>query len=269
MLRRLLVAVLLLLLAVVLVARFGDLRPGRAAAGNSRPPAPPDLTLAPSRTDRQSRAATDLPGDIVAPLDSLTRVTVRLRLVGELERHYLDSSIAASDSIVRRWPMGDRPLQFAIVPGCAPGFLPEMLQEARWAIDTWGPAAVGLNLVEVPDTALALMVIRWSDTLSGDRAGFTDVTWDRAGRIRHAEVYLGTRSPNTGRPLLTEARRAVALHELGHALGLPHSPNPDDVMYPVATSTAPSDRDRFSLRLLYQLPTGWVGAGPAPLTPRQ
>ena len=263
MLRRLLTAVLLLLLALTLLARLGNLRPGPAAAGDARL-VTADLAVGASRTDRQSRAGIDLPGDIAAPLDSLTRLTVRLRLVGEPERHYLDSLIAASDSILRRWPVSNRPLQYTIIPRGAPGFLPEMLHEARWAIDTWGPATVGLNLVEVSDTTLALLVIRWSDTLSGDRAGFTDVTWDRAGRIRHAEVYLGTRSPNTGRPLLTEARRAVALHELGHALGLPHSPNPDDVMYPVATSTSPSDRDRFSLRLLYQLPTGWVGAGLGP-----
>lgn len=207
----------------------------------------------------------DLPGDLVSPLDSVARLTVRLRLLGEAERHYLDSLVLASDSIVRRWPTGARELKFAIVPGGAQGFVTEMLHEARWAIDTWTPAAVGLTMLEEPDTALAPLVIRWVDSLSAERAGFTDVTWDRAGRIRHAEVYLGTRSPNTGRPLLPEARRAIALHELGHALGLPHSANPDDVMYPIATSTLPSDRDRFSLRLLYQLPTGWVGSGPAPL----
>ena len=36
-------------------------------------------------------------------------------------------------------------------------------------------------------------------------------------------------------------------------------------MHPIATQTTPSGRDRFSLRLLYGLPTGWVGveaAGP-------
>jgi hypothetical protein len=268
MFRRLLSAILLVLLGLALFARLASLRPGVALVGVDPAPPRPDLTLAPSRGGRQSRAGIELPGDVVAPLDSLTRLTVRLRLVGEPDRHYLDSLVSSADSIVRRWTAGERSVPYAIVPGSAPGFLPEMVHEVRWAIDSWSPTAVGLNMLEAPDTARASMVIRWADTLTGDRAGFTDITWDRAGRIRHAEVYLGTRSPNTGRPLVPDARRAVALHEIGHALGLPHSADRDDVMYPIATSTQPTDRDRFSLRLLYQLPTGWVGAGDTQPSPR-
>jgi hypothetical protein len=266
MLRRLLTALLLLLVTVAVVARLRDSRrpPSRGAADTP----PPDLTLGPQLGDHRSRAAVDLPGDLAPPLDSTTRLTVRLRLGGEPERHYLDSLLAVSDSIVRRWPLGDRTLTYAIVPGAAAGFQTEMVHEARWALDTWSPAAAGLNPVEVRDTATAALVIRWADTLTADRAGFTDVTWDRGGRIRHVEVYLATRSPNTGRPLLPEVRRAVALHELGHALGLPHSGRVEDVMYPVATATTPTDRDRFSLRLLYQLPTGWVGSSGSPPNPK-
>ena len=269
MIRRLLAGILVVLVGLALFARLFSLRPGVSAPGGSRLPDRPDLTLAPSRGERQTRAGMELPGDLAVPLDSLTRLTVRLRLTGEPDRHYLDSLISSADSIVRRWTSGQRSVQYAIVPGGAPGFLPEMTHEARWAIDTWSPASVGLNLIEVPDTTQAALVVRWADTLSGDRAGFTDITWDRAGRIRHAEVYLGTKSPNTGRPLVAEARRAVALHEIGHALGLPHSSDRDDVMYPIATSTQPSDRDKFSLRLLYQLPTGWIGSGDLPPNPHK
>jgi hypothetical protein len=85
------------------------------------------------------------------------------------------------------------------------------------------------------------------------------VTWDKAGRIRRVTVYLATRSPATGRPFSPESRRAIVLHELGHALGLPHSTASGDAMYPVASTNVPSDRDRFSLRLLYELPSGWIG----------
>ncbi|HWA59682.1 MAG TPA: matrixin family metalloprotease [Gemmatimonadales bacterium] len=269
MVRRLLAVILATLVTLVVVARLGNLRPGPRPARPPRLADPPDLTLAPARGERQSRAGTELPADLATPLDSVTRLTVRLRLSSESDRHYLDSLVSASDSIVRRWTVGPRTIAYTIVPGGAPGFLPEMVHEARWALDTWSPASVGLNLAEVSDTSAAALVVRWVDTLSGDRAGFTDITWDRAGRIRHAEVYLGTRAPNSGRPLLADARRAVALHEIGHAFGLPHSPDRDDVMFPVATVDRPSDRDRFSLRLLYELPTGWVGTGAQQLGARR
>jgi hypothetical protein len=267
MLRRLLAAVLLLLLALIILARVRETARARSRGLASADTLLRELTLA--GADHRSRAAGDFPDDLAPPLDSATRLTARLRLGGEPERHYLDSLLASSDSIVRRWPLTQGVVQFAIVPGGAPGFQPEMVHDPRWAIDTWSPTSLGLNLVEVRDTLQAQLIIRWTDTLSGDRAGFTDITWDRAGRIRHAAIYLATRSPNTGRPLLPETRHAVALHELGHALGLPHSSVREDVMFPVAESVTPTDRDRFSLRLLYQLPTGWVGEGSIPPNPRR
>lgn len=254
MLRRILFALLVLLLGLVIVAKARSLRrpPSAAVAGPPRP----DRTL----SARQPRGPLDLPAGLVPALDSFTRAGVRVRLGAEPDRHYLDSLFTETDSIVRHWPAGGGIILYAIVPGGPEGFRPEMVPEVRQALETWHPAAIGLRFTEGADTTGATLIVRWADTLDAERAGVTDVTWDKAGRIRRAAVYLATRAPSSGRPFTIEARQAIALHEIGHALGLPHSGRPGDVMYPVATSATLSDRDRFSLRLLYEFPTGWIGA---------
>jgi len=258
MLRRVLLALALFVLSFTVTSKI---REAREAAAIALEPASPVHGLELTASSQGARAP--LPVGPVAPLDSLARLTARIQISAEPDRHYLDSLFTQTDSIIRRWNLESGTLPISIVRGGAPGFLPEMVADARWAIDTWTPGMVGVQLHEVPDSADARLIIRWSDTLGPDRAGLTDVIWDRAGRIHRAVVWLSTRSPTTGRLLPAEIRRAVALHELGHALGLPHSPRREDVMHPIATQTVLSARDRFSLNLLYRLPTGWVGVADA------
>ena len=258
MLRRFLAGLLILLVALGATAKLRLVWRARAA-----PPTravPRELTLTAGATDRSHQLAPDPLGTLVVLPDSLTRAGARVRLGAEVQRHYLDSLFVGPDSTVRRWPVGLEAIGLVIVPGGPPGFVPEMVSEVRQALDDWSPAAVGLRFLEQADTVDVKMIVRWSDTLEADRAGATDVTWDKSGRVHRVTVYLAVRSPSTGRPFAPEARRAIVLHELGHALGLPHSSNPEDAMYPIAMATTLSDRDRFSLRLLYELPTGWIGA---------
>ncbi|HXI21656.1 MAG TPA: hypothetical protein VNH46_11245, partial [Gemmatimonadales bacterium] len=152
MLRRALLLVLCLLVTLTVAARVraGWSRFQRETA--ARPPAPHDLRL-PAARDHRTRAALDFPGGSATPLDSTARLTVRLELGAELERHYLDSLIVGTDSVIRHWPLGDVPLRYCIVPGGSPGFLPEMVHDVRWAITAWDPTSAGLRLVEVSDTA--------------------------------------------------------------------------------------------------------------------
>jgi hypothetical protein len=78
---------------------------------------------------------------------------------------------------------------------------------------------------------------------------------------REATLYI---ADSVG--LLTQRQvRAVALHEIGHLLGVSgrHSPLAGDVMYPVAGDRrieALSDHDRGTLRALYEVPPGSVYA---------
>lgn len=257
MLRKLLATLLVALVALGVVSRVRKALQASPAPTAADPVT--DLTL----DTRSSRPAGGLSSPL-PPLDSIVRLTVRQQLAGEPDRHYLDSLLAGTDSLVRHWPPELEPVPFAIITGGAPGYLDEMASEARGAVDAWSSAGAGLRLVETRDTTTALLTIRWVDTLGGERGGYTDVSWDRSGRIRHAQIYLATHATVTGRLLTPESRQEIALHEIGHALGLPHSSVATDVMYPVAQNRAPTERDRFSLRLLYQLPTGWIGVSPRP-----
>ena len=102
--------------------------------------------------------------------------------------------------------------------------------------------------------------ITWGQGLSGSQLGVTRFRVSRERGEFKFEVQgiaLAIHSPGSQNYALPpEQVLLTAAHEMGHALGLPHSDSDRDVMYPTNTARSLSNRDFRTLDALYRLPIG-------------
>jgi len=237
--------------STTLVAVHADTKPAAPASGASdttvtrggQSPAPP----APPVSAESGPSYMEL----------LARSETRRRIRASAGYTYLNEVVAQSeDSMLHRWDNRIRsPVRVFLGPSTAANFQPSFLDAVRGAFERWEEAGVPVRFRLDADSESAEVRFKWRLQFEIQRTGQTDLTWDQDGRLVNGVVTLATFDP-AGRPLSMDDVRVVALHEIGHLIGLDHSSDSTDIMFAMTKVRDLSSRDIASARLLYQLPSG-------------
>ncbi len=255
------IAVVLLVLLVLWDA-FGP-------AHRPLPPPQPDVIVthtSPPAASSSSQGAAAPATPVLPPpaapgeptyMDLLARSEMRRRIRASAGSTYLNEMTAVrDDSMLRRWDNRfSSPVRVWFAPSSVANFQPAFLDAIRQAFAAWSAVRVPVRFDLSADSSSAEVVFRWRSQFEIERSGQTDLLWDQDGRIQSAVVTLATFDPK-GRAMEAADVRAVAEHEIGHVLGLDHSADSTDLMYPTAKVRELSDRDVRTVLLLYQLAPG-------------
>jgi len=190
-------------------------------------------------------------------VDQLARAESRRRIRASAGYTYLDEVVAASgDSGLHRWDGRlHRPVRIHMESSTVANFRPAMFEAVREAAARWEETGVPVRFDLDADSARAEVTVRWKVQFEMDRTGQTDLTWDSEGRILGGVITIATFDPK-GSALSPDDVRVVALHEIGHLLGLDHSSDSTDVMFARTRVRDLSPRDIRTALLLYQLAPG-------------
>ncbi len=184
---------------------------------------------------------------------------IRRRLREGSPGTYVDELLLQRDSALARWPdRRTRPLRVWVQPETptsdfSAGF-PDIV---RAAFEEWALTGIPLSFSFVHDSSKADIHVTWIDRFDEQISGKTLWAHDDDWWIVEANIVLAIHHRG-GEPLDSSAVRAIALHEVGHLIGLDHTTDTANIMTPKVRVKELSDADRATARLLYALPPGKV-----------
>jgi hypothetical protein len=240
----------------------------RMAHGGSSSPTDPLLTeAAPPRwmalVQTERMRAAPLPPATGAQ-DS---AEVRSLLRHYAARTYLDAMLREQDSTLVRWPARSEPLRVWVQPASrVTDWRRDFVGPVRAAFLTWSAAGTPITFTLVDDSTQADVHVTWVHAFAnphsnhqGRQVAATLRVTNPAGWIVAANITIAVHPGGSETPFDIYTIQTAGLHEIGHLLGLDHSPRSTDVM---AATAYGQDRlsptDRATARALYTLPPGRV-----------
>jgi hypothetical protein len=187
------------------------------------------------------------------------KAEVRRRLAERGSGTYISEMLAERDSALARWPdRGGHPLTIWIQPHVdVDDWTDAYVQSVRDAVGVWDALALPVRFAFTADSAGADVHVTFIDQFDEAISGRTKWERDDSWWITDADIVLAVHH-RSGPALDHDAMRALALHELGHLLGLDHTEDATSIMAPRVRVRSLSNADRATVRLLYTLPPGGV-----------
>lgn len=199
---------------------------------------------------------------VIQVLATSPKPEIKRRLELSSQDTYIADVIASHDSALARWP--DRagiPLRVWVQPSSRhPGFDEALVPVVRRAFVEWADVGIPVSFTFVVDSSMADVHVTWVDKFNESISGKTLWAHDDEWWIIDANIQLAVHH-HSGEKLDSTSIRAIAMHEVGHLLGLDHTTDTTSIMAPKVRVRDLSAADRATAQLLYRLPAGRIDGG--------